>query len=226
MLLIALFMATGFLETSRAATAPLSLVGRQFSLADTNGTITMRFLDNHRYKRTGDTNEGYFTATRTADTWRVATTTSDGAETIQYTFVYTSAEFGTVTTVKAGSRVSGIFSEASIPEVGLAAMTIQNVISPTGPSTYTIRFSGGTTGSFVIDLPGYGSGTFIYTPATNSAKLVLTFSGDLVGDVDNLDLEFRASSGSPIPSRHSGTQLISGQVYPIEGTFTYTSVSQ
>jgi len=230
MLLAALFTATGFRASSQAATAPASLVGRQFSLIDTNASlITMRFLAANRYEKTtpaSATNEtGFFTAKRAAtNTWKVATTKSDGTETIQYTFVYLSAESGTFTAEMAGSRISGPFSEAQIPTGGLASMTIQNEVSQTGPSTYTIQFSGGTSGTFNIVPPlGFGSGNFTYTPGTNSAQLVLTFTGELLGDVDNLTLEFRGASGSPIPSRHSGTQTISGQVYPVEGTFTFVT---
>jgi hypothetical protein len=227
MLLTALFMATVFPETSRAATAPLTLVGRRFSLTDTNGTNTiMRFLANNRYERSPNEN-GYFTATRSAaDKWNVATTKSDGSETIQYTFVYTSSESGTYTELKAGSRVTGSFNEASIPTAGLAMMIIQNEVSQTGPSTYTNFFSGGTVGTFEIKTPGYGFGEYTYTPGTNSAKLELIFGGDLAGDIDDLDLEFNASSGSLTPSRHSGAQFISGKSYPVSGTFTYTSIAQ
>jgi hypothetical protein len=228
MLLTALFTATGFLATSQAATAPVSLVGRQLSLIDTNGSlITMRFLAANRYeKATSLTNEtGFFTAKRTTtNSWKVATTKSDGTETIQYTLVYTSAESGTFTAEMAGSRVTGPFSEARIPTGGILSMTIQNEASQTGPSTYTIQFSGGTSGTFNIIPPlGFGSGNFTYTPGTNSAQLVLTFTGELLGDVDDLILEFHGASGSLIPSRHSGTQTISGQVYPVEGTFTFVT---
>jgi hypothetical protein len=226
MLLTALFTATGFLAISQAATAPASLVGRQFSLIDTNGSlITMRFLAANRYeKNTALTNEtGFFTARRSStNTWKVATTKSDGTETIQYTLVYTSADSGTFTSEMAGSRITGPFSEAAIPTGGLVRMTIQNEVSQTGPSTYTIQFSGGTSGTFNILPPqGFGSGNFTYTPGTNSAQLVLTFTGELLGDVDNLTLEFHGSSNSLIPSRQFGTQTISGQVYPVEGTFTF-----
>ena len=230
MLLAALFTATGSLRLSHAATAPATLVGRQFSLIETNGNLsTMTLLAANRYEKKTGTNaveEGYFTATRLAsDTWKMATTKLDGSETIIYTFVYTTASSGTITAVKPGSRVTGPFSEAILPAGGLASMTIQNEVSKTGPSTYTIQFTGGSAGTFNIVPPlGFGSGTFIYTPGTtNSARLVLTFTGELAGDVDDLNLEFRASSGSPIPSRHSGTQLISGQESPISGTFTFVT---
>jgi hypothetical protein len=233
MLLGALFMATVFLESSRAATAPSSLVGRQFTLIEVNPTnaattlSTIRFLANNRYASSAETNEGFFTATRaTTDSWRVATTKFDGSETIQYTIVFTSAESGTFTKVKAGERATGSFSQASVPAGGLATLTLQNETGPTGKSRYTIFFDAAT-GTFNIPKPGFGSGNFSFTPgATNSARLVLTYTGELAGDVDDLALQFRAASGSTIPSQHSGTQLIRGQVYSIDGTFTYTSVGQ
>ena len=103
-------------------------------------------------------------------------------------------------------------------------MNVQNEISQTGPSFYTIHFSGA--GQFTIDLPGYGSGNFVYTPGTNTAHLVLNYTGDLSGDVDDLNLVFKAPSGSTIPSLQSGTQKISGQVYPVQGTFTFTGTAR
>jgi hypothetical protein len=233
MLLGALFMATVFLGSSRAATAPSSLVGRQFTLIEVNPTnaatslSTIRFLANNRYASSAETNEGFFTATRlTTDSWRVATTKFDGSETIIYTIVFTSADSGTFTAAKAGERRTGSFSQASVPTGGLATLTLQNETGPTGKSTYTIFFDA-PTGTFNIPKPGFGSGNFSFTPGqTNSARLVLTYTGELAGDEDQLALQFRAAGGSTIPSQHSGTQVIRGRVYSIDGTFTYTSVGQ
>ena len=103
-------------------------------------------------------------------------------------------------------------------------MNVQNEVSQTGPSFYTIHFNG--SGQFTIDLPGYGSGSYIYTPATNTARLVLNYGADLQGDVDDLNLVFKGPSASAVRSLHSGTQLIDGQTYPIQGTFTFTGAGQ
>jgi hypothetical protein len=223
MLLAALCTATGL--GSRAATAPLSLVGKEYSLFETNGVLTtMRFLAANRYEKkigTNDLETGFFTATRAStDTWKVATTKSDGSLTIQYTIVFTGPDSGTYTAVGAGFRWTGpISSEPSIPPSKLASIDIQNETGKTGPSLYRIDFIGD---EFFIRPPGYGSGKFSYTPG-DPAVLVLTFTGELAGDVDTLNLDFRAASGSPLPSRQSGRQLISGQETPVSGTFNYVT---
>jgi len=239
--------------TAAAATGtPDSLVGRRYAFTEPGGTSTMLFLQNNRYEFSKTNNvleSGFFSATRTGDTWNVAETTADGSLTTQYAFVFTSPTAGQVTTTVAGTPHRTFpFQEATdnpgstgAPTTGntdggttggetnnapamLVTMNVQNEISQTGPSFYTIHFSGA--GQFTIDLPGYGSGNFVYTPGTNTAHLVLNYTGDLASDVDDLNLVFKAPSGSRIPSLQSGTQKISAQVYPVQGTFTFTGANQ
>jgi hypothetical protein len=54
----------------------------------------------------------------------------------------------------------------------------------------------------------------------------LEYAADLAGDVDDLQLTFKGASGSTTPSIHAGTQKISGQTYPVQGTFTFTGTGQ
>jgi hypothetical protein len=240
--------------TAAAAGAPDSLIGRRYAFSEPGGTSTMLFLQDNRYEfvKTNNVIEtGFFSATRSGDTWNVAETTADGSLTTQYAFLFTSPTAGQVTTTVAGTphrtfpfqdvtdnppptttggetngggtTTTGGGETNNAPAV-LVTMHVQNEISQTGPSFYTIHFS--AAGQFTIDLPGYGSGNFLYTPGTNTAHLVLNYTGDLVGDVDDLNLVFKAPSGSTIPSLQSGTQTIGGQVYPVQGTFTFTGATQ
>jgi len=233
-LLAALFMAIvllvpGGMKLTAATATPATLVGRRFALTETGGTSFMRFLANNRYELTttnGVVETGYFTETRDGDAWKAVTTRLDGSLTTQYRFVFTSADSGEVTALVAGlPRRTGAFQSAEIPTAGLLELNVQHEISATGPSLFKIHFTGGTSGNFLIDLPGYGAGTFTFTPTNNAAKLFLTYTNaDIAGDSDELNLEFRASSGSTIPSLLTGTNRVHGQVYPVRGTFTYTSV--
>jgi hypothetical protein len=221
----------GWMIWAADSLAPSTLVGERFALTDTNGASSMiTFAANSRYfldKPAQNTNElGYFTATRAGDVWNVATTREDGRVTTQYTFTFTGAGVGQVVAVQAGrSRATNTFQEASIPARGLSLIRIQNESSIMGPAAFTIHLTNGATaGDFFIPSPGYGAGTFNFTPGTNTAKLFLTYTNaDLIGDTDDLTLEFRAPSESPLPSRQSGTNRVSGVSYPVQGTFTYTT---
>jgi len=232
----ALFTMTVFLAVSgwmiwaADSFAPSSLVGQRFALTDlTGGAATMFFSSNNRYfldQPTQETNEaGFFSASLSGNTWNVVTTREDGRVTTQYAFIFTGAGVGEVIAAQAGrTRTTNTFQEATIPATGLASLNIQNDASIFGPAFFTINFSGGTSGSFKIDRPGYGAGTFNFTPGTNTAKLFLTYTNaDLIGDTDDFTLEFRAPSGSPTPSHHSGTNRVSGVSYPVAGSFTYKS---
>jgi hypothetical protein len=235
MSLTALFTATvlcavnGWKSWAADSLAPSSLMGQRFALTETNGgSATMFFAANSRYfldKPTQGTNEaGYFTATRSGDIWNVATTRDDGRLTTQYAFIFTAGGLGQVIVTQAGRpRTTNTFQAATIPTAGLLSLNIQNEVSITGPSFYTINFF--PTGNFKIELPGYGAGTYNFAPGTNTAKLFLTYTNaDLIGDTDDLTLEFRAPSGSTNVSRQFGTNRVSGVAYPVQGTFTYTSV--
>jgi hypothetical protein len=236
--------------------APDSLVGGRYTFTDAGGTFTVTFLSNNRYEltRTGRPLEtGFFTATRSgSDRWNVVTTTlQNGVVTTQYALTFTSPTGGTGTATVAdeprrtftftegsgngsttdgttgvtnGSTTTGPTNVVRLAPLRLTTLNITNEVSQTGPSWYTINFS--TNGQFTIELPGYGSGTYLYTPSTNTAQLTLTYGEDLMGDLDELTLDFKAPSGSPNPGLQSGTQRISGQSYPVAGTFTYTGVPQ
>lgn len=193
----------------------------------------MSFLANNRYefvKTNGVIETGYFFATRSGNAWKVAETTADGSLTTQYTFDFSSGTNGIVTALVAGvpkatlTFMEGRVLEPNLAAIALTSMTVRNEVSATGPSTYTIHFTGTTNGTFNIPLPGYGSGTFVYAPGTNTARLTLTFTGDLAGDRDDLTLDFKAPSGSTTNSAQFGTQFVAGQSVGVRGTFTYTGV--
>jgi hypothetical protein len=91
--------------------------------------------------------------------------------------------------------------------------------NPAGGGQTVINFSG-TSFSYV---GGGFSGSALYTPSGNSARLKLTYGGTATGDIDDYTLQFMAPSGSPTPSTFSGTQKVgSAAPAPASGTFTYT----
>lgn len=212
---------------------PDTLTGRTYTLIDGGGRAFMSFMANNRYefvKTNGVTELGYFFATRSGNLWKVAETTADGSLTTQYTFDFSSGTNGMATAVIAGvpkmtfTFMAGRVLEPNLAAIALTTLTVRNEVSATGPSTYTIQFTGTTNGTFNIPLPGYGFGTFVYAPGTNSARLTLTFAGDLTGDRDDLKLEFKAPSGSTTNSLQSGTQFVNGQLVEVRGTFNYVGV--
>ncbi len=237
------------LTAASITAAPDSVVGRRFALLEPGGTSTMNFLQNNRYELTGTgaPELGYFSAARSGDAWNVATTSEDGLLTTQYTFNFATGQatavvpaeprrifpFQDVTnggattsgsTTSAGGGATTGAPPAQFAPAKLITMDVQNQASITGPSSYRIHFVGAASGAFSIDLPGYGSGTFEYAPAQNTAQLVLTYSEDLLGDTDVLSLEFKSVSGSTTPSIQGGVQTVAGQAYAVQGTFTYTGV--
>jgi hypothetical protein len=230
-LALAAFLMALFCPARAATVAPLSLVDRSYSLLESNGISVISFFTTNGYKwvrpeRAAET--GYFFAKRNTNTWNVAATKADGTLTTQLALSFDTQTNGIVTLTVAGSpRVTTEFRQGegsfftNLAPVALRTMNIQNEFSITGPSWYTIDFK--TDGTFVIKPPGYGFGEFAYTPTTNAAHLVLTYTGDLAGDVDDLNLQFKGSSGSTNLSLHTGTQLVSGEVYPVNGTFTFTA---
>jgi hypothetical protein len=232
MLLAAFCTAIGLLAGSEtkistaASLVPSTLVGHAWALFEGAGTSTMRFFSNSRYEKvTGTSVEtGYYTPTLSGNSWIVAATKSDGSLTVQYTFSFTSSAEGTVTMTRAGSRTSAAFVESNVPSALLKSIDITNNVSLAGPSHYHIDLSGGSTGVFNIKLPGYGDGTYLYTPNVTSAKLVLTYTNaDIAGDIDDLTLEF-PSSGSGGLGKQSGIQRIAGRTNGVSGVFNFTTV--
>jgi hypothetical protein len=91
-------------------------------------------------------------------------------------------------------------------------------------TVYTTTFSGGTSGTFTsANQAGdaLGSGTFEYTPQGNDAHLRMTYGGQFQGDYDDATLSFSQPAGSGQANTYTGTQSVSGTVYPFNGTFTY-----
>lgn len=114
--------------------------------------------------------------------------------------------------------------EAAAPPPGAPAalreITITNTQNATGPVTYTVQFTGTTSGRFEITSGALGMGTFTYTPSGTTARLVMSYE-DFPGDKDDLALDF--SSGSSAANPFTGTQLTGGVEYRMEGTFSFAA---
>lgn len=108
--------------------------------------------------------------------------------------------------------------EAEAAPAALRTITITNTQNATGPVTYTVQFTGTTSGRFEITSGALGMGTFTYTPSGTSARLVMTYE-DFPGDKDDLALDF--SSGAQTGNPFTGTQLTGGVEYRMEGTFDF-----
>jgi len=114
--------------------------------------------------------------------------------------------------------VSTVFGTSSAPS-SISTLNVNNVTGPFAPSQYTIKLTGGPSGTFHISGGANGDGTFSYIPSGNNAELILNFTSQgAVGDRDTMRLAFTSSSGGSF----TGSQLTGGAVHTdFLGTFSY-----
>lgn len=217
-----LSLAAAALLSAAISGVPETLVGTHFRY----GTTNISFLADNLFEvkqRNVTIYDGFYTPRRNGDIWNVAATRRDGTITYLYTLDFRTSTSGVVNVTVAGrgtlstnfTQTDGIENDAPAT---LTRMFVTNSFSAAGPSYYRIDFTGGSSGTFAIQRPGYGTGNFVYTRGMNTGQLVMTYSGDLAGDRDELELQF---SPAPALSTYTGTQLISGNNEPISGVFAF-----
>lgn len=220
---------------------PETLVGTHFLYGTGPAPTNISFLANNLFEvRNANTNyDGFYTPTRNGDVWNVAATKRDGTITFFYALQFTNATSGIarVTVATRGTHTSAFqLTDGTLPPpppppvtnnspAVLGSMFVTNSFSAAGPSHYRIDFTGGAKGTFVIQRPGYGTGSFVYTFGVNTGLLVMNYSGDLAGDRDELSLQFNGTNETTLHS-YTGAQLISGREEPIAGVFTHTPPAQ
>ncbi len=90
---------------------------------------------------------------------------------------------------------------------------------PIGAYSATIHLTGEASGTFTITDGSSGSGNFVYAPAGAVAQLLLNYTGEFAGDVDDFALQF---TGTPSGGNtFTGTQKVGIMTGVMEGTFTY-----
>ena len=213
---------------------PETLAGTHFLYGTGPAPTNISFMADNLFEvRNANTNyDGFYTPTRNGDVWNVAATKRDGTITFLYTLHFTNATSGVarVTVATRGTHISEFrLTDGTLPPppvtnfspAFLGSMFVTNSFSAAGPSHYRIDFTGGANGTFVIQRPGYGTGTFVYTFGVNTGLLAMNYSGDLAGDRDELLLQFNGTNETTLHG-YTGTQLISGREEPIAGVFTHT----
>lgn len=139
----------------------------------------------------------------------------------------------------------GLFQRDGAQPIATLDLTKPTIAFPVGigapPSLNSITFTSGVGGgiapgtvyiatfnsepTFTVRSPQgdlWGRGTYVYTPdySNNTAHLRMNYV-DLPGDFDDLILTFNNSGANSF----SGTQGVSGTIYPYPGTFTFSSPS-
>lgn len=236
-LLAATSVAAAILLRAAITGMPETLVGTHFRYGPEASKTNISFLADSVFQvkqANAVLYDGFYTPRRDGDVWSVAATRRDGSITYLYSLRFLNATSGvaSVTVATRGTHTSNfILTDGTEPPpppppvtnnapATLGSMFVTNTFSAAGPSHYRIDFSGGSTGTFVIQRPGYGTGNFAYTSGSSTGLLVMNYSGDLAGDRDELSLQFNGTNAATLHN-YTGLQLISGREEPIAGVFTH-----
>lgn len=211
--------------------APGDLAGRAYQL----GAYTIQFT-NGFYRLTKDNvaEEGTYQGTLFGNTWRLSAIANSRLTALDLSFNTTTN--GTFTLkLTEEPQLPGEMHEIAFPAwsppVGAPGDPPTKFHIVTGPgggvgagTRFHVTLSGGTSGTFTaVNDQGdsFGLGTYTYTrtgPATAQMRLTYPEFGN---DFDDMTLSYKAPPGSTVPSTFTGTQLVSGTMYPYNGTFTY-----
>ncbi|HUS36069.1 MAG TPA: hypothetical protein VM680_12025 [Verrucomicrobiae bacterium] len=212
--------------------APGDLNGKAYQI----GADTVQFTNNvYRLIRNDVAEYGAYSGFVYGNTWRLSLSSAADPRSSSLDLSFSTTSNGVFTlTVPDGPAVTGEMHGVAFPSWS------PSVIEPTAPSK--LRFvvgegsgigpgtvinmvlSGGTSGMFTaVDDQGdsMGRGPYTYSvtgPAT--AQLHLTYP-EFNNDYDDVTLSYKAPPGSTVPSTFSGRQVVSGDMYPYNGTFTY-----
>lgn len=229
--------------------APASLAGRTYNLADAGGNTVVAFDANGTaYTLTpsggGAAETGSFTANQSGDVDTVSLVGNGATTNSTLTLTFTAPGTGTYTFDRPGEAlVSGNFSEhttggtdggtnggtnggngtVTAPDA-LQTITITPANGIAANQTFTVTLQGGNFTAVGTQGQDMGSGTYLYTkssPTATTANLHLTYGGTSAGDFDDYNLVFTQQPGSGAANNFTGSQQVSNQQAPINGTFTY-----
>jgi hypothetical protein len=224
----------GIVTWDAAIHAPLDLNGLAYQI----GADTIQFTNSlYRLIKNAATEEGTYTALRLENTWRVSLSGTADPTSDNLDLSFATATNGAFTLMISGApSVSGQMQQVAFPPWSPPVIDanppakMRFIVGPgsgIGEGTIiNIVLSGGTAGVFTaINAQGdsMGNGTYTYTvtgPATAHFRLNYPEFGN---DYDDVTLTYKAPPGSETASTFSGTQLVSGTLYPYNGTFTYES---
>ena len=198
----------------------------------------------------GAAETGSFTANQSGDVDTVQLVGNGATTNSTLTLTFTAPGSGTYTFDRPGEAlVSGNFSEQAgttdgstttnpttdggatnggtgtvVAPDNLQTITITPANGIAANQTFTVTLNGGNFQAVGTQGQDMGSGTYTYTkstPTATTANLHLLYGGTSAGDFDDYNLVFTQQQGSGAANNFTGTQQVSNQQAPINGTFTY-----